>query len=295
MPDVGRKSGHKRHKQVSRAWMLLKHAFHLARGPLAADRQRILFILGCQRSGTTLVTRIFERDWNARVYNEHSELSSDDVQFNIRLNDLNKVHKTIRRSPYPLVVAKPLVESHRPLELLNHFENCRILWLYRSYFDVVSSDLAIFGERNGIENIRPIVNAEQGNWRSTNVSQTVRTLLEQHFSEDMNPVDAAALFWYSRNSHFFDTGLDKELPAGRVMLLPYQQLVTAAENTIKGIYRLVDLPYPNSRIIAEVDPFSLGKGNSRKQEISDDVRSACDSLLGRLDQLADFQRAVSQQ
>ena len=293
MPDVGRKSGHKRHKQVSRAWMLLKHAFHLARGPLAADRQRILFILGCQRSGTTLVTRIFERDWNARVYNEHSELSSDDVQFNIRLNDLNKVHKIIRRSPYPLVVAKPLVESHRPLELLNHFENCHILWLYRSYFDVVSSDLAIFGERNGIDNIRPIVNSEDGNWRSADVSTPVREILKRHFAENMNPFDAAALFWYSRNSHFFDANLKDELLRGRVTLLPYERLVMDADRTMQNLYEMIGRSYPGSRIVSEVDSTSIGKGQSREIEISSDIRIECESLLSKLDRIAEYERMAT--
>ena len=179
----------------------------ILRRSVSPEQQSVLFILGCQRSGTTLATRIFERDWHAKVFGEYSQLSSDDSLYGIRLNALDKVEATIRRQPYRLVVAKPLVESQRASELIGRFDNCRILWLYRSYVDVAASDLVKFGERNGIDNIRSIVNEEPDNWRSEFVSPLVRETLAQHFDENMRPLDAAALFWYARNSLFFDTEL----------------------------------------------------------------------------------------
>jgi hypothetical protein len=273
-----------------RIWKFCKRISRRFRFPVAAERQRILFILGCQRSGTTLATRIFERDWNARVFNEFSELSSDDDQFGIRLDALEKVKNTVRNQPYALIVAKPIVESQRAHELLHYFGNSKILWIYRSFLDVAASDLLKFGERNGIDNIRPIISGGPDNWRSQNVSASVRETLAQYFSEDMNPLDAAALFWYSRNMHFFDTNLHNEVPSGQVMLLPYERLTKEADKTIQAVYRMVGRRYPGSRVISEVDPTSVGKGRSRDDEISDRVRQICQSLLANLDQVAGYSR-----
>src|SRR5262245_46083021 len=57
----------------------------------AADRPKVLFIVGCQRSGTTLMTRLFDADFDCRVFEEHSELASDAADAGIRLKPLPEV------------------------------------------------------------------------------------------------------------------------------------------------------------------------------------------------------------
>ena len=50
--------------------------------------QIIFFILGCQRSGTSLMQRVFRKDLNTRIYGEMSKLSSQDTVKQLRLNPL---------------------------------------------------------------------------------------------------------------------------------------------------------------------------------------------------------------
>ena len=45
------------------------------------------------------------------------------------------------------------------------------------------------------------------------------------FSENMEPLDAAALFWFVRNSYFFKLNLDKNQ---NVMIFKYDNLVKKA-------------------------------------------------------------------
>lgn len=249
-----------------------------------------MFILGCQRSGTTLLTRILERDWFARIFGEFSELSSDDSQFGIRLNSLERVADDLKRQRYPIIISKPLVESHRGPEFLRYFKNSRIVWLYRSFYDVAASDLVKFGERNGIDNIRPIRNGEADNWRSEFVSDQTRELIDHYFDENMNPFDAAALFWYARNSLYFDTDLNRGANSDRALLVPYERLTADPDNTMRSIYNLLGSTYPGPRLVAEVDPASVGKGRNRLSEVSEDVRQHCERMLQRLDQEALFTR-----
>lgn len=265
-----------------------KHAYRRVRGPAINGERSLLFILGCQRSGTTLATRIFDRDWNARVFPEFSELSSQDCEFGIRLNSLASVSRIIREQPYAFVIAKPLVESQRAAELLQHFPGSNVLWMYRSFIDVVASNLAKFGERSGIDNIRPIVFGAANNWRSEQVSDSVRELITKYFSEDMNPMDAACLFWFARNSLFFDENLDSAPLADRVLLMRYERLTRSPTQAMEAVYRLVGRTFPGSRIVREVDPVSVGKGRGRALEISPEVRHSCESLLQRLDAAAGY-------
>lgn len=252
------------------------------------QQQKVLFILGCQRSGTTLLARIFEHDWRVRLYNEFDDLSSDDRETGIRLNALAKVQETLSKQRFDRIVAKPIVESQRFRELLEFFADSRVIWLYRHFADVAASDLNKFGLRNGIDNLRPIVDGNSANWRAEAVSEPVQRTISAHFSEDMNPHDAAALFWYCRNMSLFSAESYSERPDPRVMLLPYELLVAAPKATVEAIYSFVGWRFPGARIVAEVDCHSVGK--PRRIQLSPEIENLCRSLLERLDTLAHYQR-----
>jgi hypothetical protein len=268
------------------ARLIAKSGLGLLRRRLPLDQKSLLFILGCQRSGTTLMTRIFERDWDAWVFPESSRLSSDDAELRLRLNELAKVKAVLAAVNHPLLVAKPLVESQRARQLLDYFPHARALWLYRHYHDVVASDLNWFGLQNGISNLRPIVELDQTDWRAQNVDATTRSTIQTHFRDDMNPYDAAALFWFSRNMHYLQFRSEDDHLGDRVMLLPYEQLVHDPEGVLRRIYRFVGRPFPGRRVVGEVHDRSLAKGHGIP--LSPEIAAICDSLLDRLDALADY-------
>src|SRR5512138_994897 len=86
-------------------------------------QQSILFIVGCQRSGTSMLLNVFDRDLNTKCFGEFSKLTWDDSLGEIRLNSLELVKKEFSKVKAPLIVAKPLVESQNILELLDYFPN----------------------------------------------------------------------------------------------------------------------------------------------------------------------------
>ena len=119
-------------------------------------QRKIIFIVGCQRSGTSLMTRIFFRDLRAKVYRESSILSSRDP-IKIRLNPLHLVKMKIDNVQAPIIVLKPLAESQNIIKLLQFFPESRAIWIFRNYKDVASSNLKLFGEMNGVNDLKPIV------------------------------------------------------------------------------------------------------------------------------------------
>jgi hypothetical protein len=268
------------------ARLIAKAGLHLFRRRRPLDQKSLLFILGCQRSGTTLMTRIFERDWDAWVFPENSRLSSDDAELRLRLNELGKVKAALAAANCPFLVAKPLVESQQARRLLEYFPHARVLWLYRHYHDVVASDLSWFGLQNGIQNLRPIVERDQTDWRAQNVDAATRATIQKHFRDDMNPYDAAALFWFCRNMHYLEGRLEDESVRDRIMLLRYEELVQDPEGVMRRVYRCLGRPFPGPRAVDQVHDRSVAKGHGIP--LSPEIAAICQSLLDRLDALANY-------
>ena len=253
-----------------------KSAYHFFKtNPL--NEQTILFIIGCQRSGTSITAEVFELDWNSKVYGEFSELSSEDPIGRIRFNPFDKVKAVIEKNKVPLIISKPLVETQNVLKLLDYYGKSKGLWMFRHYRDVVSSNLKKFGIRNGINNLRPIVDNTPNNWRSEHVPDDVRNIVLKYFSEDMLPNDAAAIFWFVRNQWFFKLELVNN---PRIMMCRYDDMVNHPSLTFKNIYKFAGQQYPGDRIVKDIDSSSRGKG--RKVELSPEIDKLCDGLLCRM-------------
>lgn len=240
-------------------------------------RPKLLFIVGCQRSGTTLMTALFDADRDCRVFHEFSVLSSRD-KAGIRLNPLPDVAAIIGRVRAPLVVMKPLVETHRIGTLLNYFPGSRALFMYRRYTDVASSDLATFGPRNAIDNIRPIATGDPYNWRSLGASAAVRECVSRFYSESMSPNDAAALFWFARNSLYYDLNLAAR---PEVMLCRYEHLTHDPVAVMRRIYRFVETDCPDLAHTAQVHSQSVRKG--KDLQLLPEIRALCENLQASLD------------
>jgi hypothetical protein len=245
-----------------------------------AEDKTILFILGIQRAGTSLMYWIFERDMNARIYRESSELNSQDTVEHVRLDPLPEVKAHVDRNNVPLIVLKPLVESQRFHELASIFPGSKALWQYRHYQDVAASNIKAFGEDNGVKDLRPLIDNDRSNWRSQNSAAETRETIRRFFREDMNPYDAAALFWWARCRLYFDLNLVQNPD---VLPCRYEDLAIDPAATMRRIYTFIDVPYPGDHIVRDVHPQSVGKG--RVSRLSPEVDQLCAELLSRLDRL----------
>ncbi len=238
----------------------------------------ILFIVGCQRSGTSIMQVVFKHDLNTRSYGEFSELSSNDRKSGIRLNSLELVEKEFSKVKASFIVTKPLVESQNTLQLLDYFHNSKAVWMFRNYRGVALSNIKYFGIKNGINDLKPIVRNEPQDWRSEKVSRHVRETISKYFSEDMNPYDAAVLFWFARNSLYFDLELHKD---PRVLLCSYEDFVLNPEKNVRNIYRHVGQAYPKKNLTTAV--HSNSRKNGQDIELSPEIENVAQELQDRLE------------
>ena len=230
--------------------------------------------------------RILDRDLDARVFGEVSKLSSRSAA-GIRLNPLAEVTRQLASERAKLLVLKPLVESQNAPELLEAFSDSTVLWMYRDYRDVAGSNLEHFGLANGVANLRPIADGAPGNWRSERVPDELRKLVRESFAEDMNPYDAAVLFWLVRNNFFFELGLDVS-PAVRICR--YEDLAASPVPVVEDVYRAIGRPFPGPRIVKEVHCRSVGRG--RDIRVSPEIDRLARGLLNRLDAAYRSQQAA---
>jgi hypothetical protein len=260
-------------KITTRVWREAKH-LRLRLSSVAPAPHPLLHIIGCQRSGTTMLTELLDHDRRIRVFGELGELF-DDVPRSHRLRDPDFVRRRLSRSGAALNVVKPLVESHRCRELIDLQEGGLALWMFRHYRDVAASNLRRFGTSNGVDNLRPIVE-DSDDWRAAGLSAETRSLVSSLFDEEMPPLDAAALFWYCRNTLWFEADLASD---DRVRMCQYEQLVAEPNVMTAALYDWVELAAPPASTAGFVHARSVGKG---RDEIGDEIRSLCDAMWKRL-------------
>ena len=220
----------------------------------------ILLIMGCQRSGTTLVQNIFQRDMQSKVYGEFSKLSSQDREHGMRLNPLDSVRDAIGADRPGLIVLKPLVESQNALKLLDAFENAKVLWMYRDFRDTAVSSINLFGRDAGLNDLKGIID-NRNDWQAEGLGSEIRTVVSENFSPEMDPYDAAALFWFVRNSWLFKQNLDSN---SRVMICSYEDLVSKPPETVKRLYDFIGRKFQGEKILPPIYQESAGRGGDLK-------------------------------
>jgi len=238
-----------------------------------------LLVLGSQRSGTTMLTRLFDDLFTCSVYGEYSILSNQD-QFRLRLNPIDDVISQLNRNRAPLVIMKPLVESQNATALLSRIPNSKALWVYRSPIDSVASSIKKFGEGEGaINKVRPLFDSSFSKnlwtgWLTENVTEDTKEICSRFWHQDMNPVDAGLLFWYIRNIFFFQQNLENN---PKCIVLDYDDLLLNPKREIGRIKTFINMP------TLKINCNKITKQNGNVNlEFNNEIYKLCDDLYLKL-------------
>ncbi len=239
-------------------------------------QRRVALIVGCQRSGTTLMCEVFDQDPGSTVLWEINCLTGENDRRR-RLKPFPEVNDILGTFRSPLVVLKPLLESQHTPEMLQNLPDAKAIWLFRHYRDVVRSKVRMFDEQ--LDEVRRTIKADGTCWRSEQVSDRTVSVLSKHYSDSMSREDAAALLWYARNALFFERDLDAHAD---VLPCKYEDFAANAEDAARRIYGFLGVEYPRRDITWDVDATSVGRGH--EITLDPDIEALCDDLLNRLDQ-----------
>jgi Sulfotransferase domain len=247
---------------------------------ITGNRQKCaIFVVGCQRSGTTMLLKVLGKSANCRIYNEGKNNPAYDFY---RLRSNETVKDLIQKSHKPTVVFKPVLDSQHTDRLLDLHPNTRAIWIYRDYRDVVSSSVKKWqGDQKDImygiaADIRRDPKHHQYAIRDRMSDRTI-DLVRKLCNPDMSAEDGAALLWYVRNLIYFDLGLAKDQ---RVLLARYEDLVTRPEEYFLRIFGFIGC-YFDQRYIDDIFATSVKKNSHHA--INKEIELLCREMLERLD------------
>jgi len=178
----------------------------------------------------------------------------------------------IRRLPFEVVAAKPLVESASATELMDAAGPVKAVWMLRHYLGVAQSNVSRFGMDNPYLDLQPIRSRDALDWRYKGVTEETWETVNALLSRSLTPLDAAALFWWTRNQLYFDQRLWED---DRIRILRYERAGTQPEEVIRSLSDHIGLALPLVSIVPRV---SAHRGTPETREFDPDVERLCRKL-----------------
>lgn len=215
-----------------------------ARSVVRAPREHrsVFFIFGCQRSGTSMLQQtLLDRSWRVFIMEEHDRRLVGADPDETAWQDASLVFRRIGALPFEVVAVKPLVESHRATELMDAAGRAAGIWMLRHYLDVSQSNLRRFGLGNAHRDLEPFLTGDSSNWRCKGATASTRERVVELFREGLEPLDAAALFWWTRNQLYFDQRLFED---ERVRILRYERVCASPEEALRSLSSHVGISLP---------------------------------------------------
>lgn len=233
---------------------------------------RPAFLVGCGRSGTTMLVRQLARSWQVELYNEDHPAAFD----NFRLRELQVIEELIERSNAPLVLFKPILSTTQSRALLERFPEARIVFAFRHFGDVVSSSLKKFGRENRIGHVRRWMEDDFAEFAVAPPPEQTKTLIRSLWQPFLTPESGAALYWLFYNQLYYDLDLDKD---SRVLLVRYESMVAEPRKQFAALAHFLGLHF-EERFAEGV--FSSSVRQQTPATIDNRISAVCRNLYERL-------------
>jgi hypothetical protein len=246
------------------------------------DERHVVLIFGCQRSGTTMVQQTFlDRSWRVLILEEHDRrlVGPGNGREETTWQDYCTVMGRIRRLPFEVVAAKPLVESASAIALMDAAGPVKAVWMLRHYPEVARSNVNRFGTDNPYRDLQPIRSRDALDWRYRGATEETRETVTALLNRRLTPFDAAALFWWTRNQLYFDQRLWND---DRIRILRYERACNQPDEVIRSLSDYIGVALPLGSIAPRVraQPFP-----PETNELDPDIERLCrklwDSFEGR--------------
>jgi hypothetical protein len=239
---------------------------------LALERTPV-FIVGLQRSGTTMVMDIFHLHPETEVFDEARDSRGF---FDFRLRDPQTVRQIIGESRYRFPCFKIIADSHILPSILDGLSHPKVLWMYREPGPNAASRLAKFP--NGTAAIRAVCEDRPGGgWFAEGVTPSMRRTLHGLDRSQFTDFDYACLVWWARNQLYFELDLASD---PRVRLLRYETLVAQPESTMRALCDWMGMGWSQTSM-RFVHARSMKKANLPRLDAQ--VELLCQDTLARLD------------
>lgn len=230
---------------------------------------KAVFIVGNQRSGTTMLVSKLNRHFWIDVFHESSIAMRD-----WHLKPFSELGLIIKSSKAKICIFKPLEDSHRVNELLEYFKDSRALFIFRHYSDVVNSSIKLgWGThlKQYINNIHDNIEFKYSGPLNL-TPQNIQTINDLYY-ENKSAENCAALVWYLRNTIYFDHNLHVN---PKVLLIQFERIVSNPQKEFKDVIHFIGLR-PSRSVLYDVRNLTLRKTNP--PVIDEPILKICDGCM----------------
>ena len=232
-----------------------------------------VFIVGCGRSGTSMMVNIFQRDERIEALGDNDPKVAQNFML-----VYEKIGPAIEYCKAPVLIMKPILNSFDASWLVETHDRAKIIWMLREYKDMVASSIKKFGPvvSGYMKNLVLFKNGN--NWLSSGIPTETLEILSNIDSTAFTDYDWMGLVWWSVNRTIM---LDRLYQSERFILLEYENLVCHPDAVLRRVYEYIGLRYKEGSE-KYVHAVSVGKG--RSIQLHPIVQKICDNLTENLSQ-----------
>lgn len=243
--------------------------------------QKYVYIVGCQRSGTTMLLRMFDFSMLTQVFDEGQD---NEAFLRYRLRSSEDLKRLASRINAPVIVLKPLCESHYIDQFLARGGNSRAIWIYRHYGDVANSTVRKWGDHL-LDTVNKLYSGKAGDigWRGERIGEDTLERVHSVYRSDLSKWEAACLFWYIRNRTVRDLQLQDD---PQVRVVRYSNLVLQPCESFEALFDFIGIPFSKawSKWI-----YTSSVAKEERPKVDDQISALCRSMLRELDQAAEYE------
>jgi hypothetical protein len=216
-----------------------------------------------------------DRSWRILIVEEHDRrlVGAQPPPGETDWQDYPTVMGRLRRIPFEVVAAKPLVESDRAVALMDAADPVKAVWMLRHYRGVAQSSLRRFGENNPYLDLQPFGDHDSLDWRCRGASKETRETVVGLMDEGLPPLDAAAVFWWARNQLYFDQQLWRD---ERIRIIRYERACNSSVEVAGVLSDYIEVALPHRSIAAKVRPEP--EAAPELNDLLPDVQRLCQKL-----------------
>ena len=249
------------------AWRQLRQRRHNS-----GEYSRPAFLIGCGRSGTSMLVTQLGRSWQLDIYNENNSAAFE----NWFLRDLPVIQKLVAGSRAPVVLFKPILDTYRACLLLKHFPEAKFLFAFRHYDDVVNSSLKKFGPADRINHVNSWVNDDFSEFADARPPLETQRYIRDCWRPGLSPESGAALYWLFQNRLFFDLGL---VNTSSARLVCYEAVVSRPVEELTALCDFLGVGF-EAQMAEGIFDSSIQRNAA--PTIAPHLREECDEMWQRL-------------
>ena len=203
-----------------------------------------------------------DRSWRVLILEEHDRrlVGPAPGPEETTWQEYSTVMGRIRRLPFEVVAAKPLVESASATALMDAAGAVKAVWMLRHYPEVARSNVSRFGMDNPYRDLQPIRSRDALDWRYRGMTEETWETVTAVLNRRLTPFDAAALFWWTRNQLYFDQRLWED---DRIRILRYDRACNKPDEVIRSLSDHIGLALPLGSIVSSGEGAAIPSGDQR--------------------------------